>query len=174
MNVEAILQYISLTAYIGVLCSLPVRQKKLSAQYGACLLRLKHEPARLQYLVFVLCAALIILPRFRDFGTFVTIVLYLCAVIAAELVVRDILLKRFAGLYERALIVDGRCLPFDDIVSLPELAYKDSDAEEDEQYARALKIVSEKSGVIYVGFADREQKKQAVSLLLELVPRLAP
>ena len=124
----------------------------------------------------VLCLAvlLIVLPGFRDFGLFVNCVLYLCAIVGAEVIVRDTLLRRMAGIYEHALIVDGRYLPFDDIRSLPELAYKNDDAEEDELYARALKIVSEKSGVIYVGFADRAQKKQAVELLLKLLPRLAP
>lgn len=174
MDINAILQYISYAVYAAVIFSFPLRRRRMVRLCGRCLLAFAGIPVRVQYVVLCLAVLLIVLPGFRDFGLFVNCVLYLCAIVGAEVIVRDTLLRRMAGIYEHALIVDGRYLPFDDIRSLPELAYKNDDAEEDELYARVLKIVSEKSGVIYVGFADRAQKKQAVELLLKLLPRLAP
>lgn len=127
--------------------------------------------------VVAIAPLLIALTRLRDFGLVVNAVLCASALLAAELSIRDSLFAALAGVYRGGLVVDGRHLPFDQIAALPELGYENEDGAEesrDEFYGRSLKIVTERSGVVRVGFASREEKDAAVSSVLGLVPRLAP
>ncbi len=177
MQVNAILCCVSCAAYILLLATWPVRKKRMLSQLGECVLPLKHYGNRLFVLVLVCSPLLIVFSYFRDFGVMINAVLCASAVLAAEVGMKDQIFGKLAGIYQCGIIVDGRYLPYDQIRSIPELGYEKNDAEQEVQdgmYERALKLVTEKSGIIYVGFADKAEKQAALAAVIGMEPRLKP
>ncbi len=159
---------IALAGIIIVLCTLPVRIKKLEKQVGPCQLVLTRRTSKMFIGVVVTAILVPIVMIIRPFELLYTAILCATSVLGVEVVLREHVYEARCGIYSNALIVDGRYLEREDIIDFPEFHYEkedDSDADSDELYARALKIVSKKSGEVYVGFASREEKEAAVKLL---------
>ena len=76
-------------------------------------------------------------------------------------------------MYENALIADGRLLWKTDIASFPTLAYEHNEKESQSNadiYAqdaqdKTLKIVTHKSGIIFIGFSSKEERDAAVEIV---------
>ncbi len=164
-----ILPVASLAGIVIELCTLPLRIRKLEKQTGPCLLELSRRTSKMFIAVIGVAAVLSIVMIFRPFEILYTAILCATAVLGVEVVLREHVYNARNGVYENALIVDGRYLTRDDILAFPELHYEKDDTDEeseyDELYARALKVVSKQSGELYVGFADREEKEAAVAIL---------
>ena len=94
---------------------------------------------------------------------------------AVEIVIRERVFDSRSGVYENAIIVDGRLLERSDIVAFPTLEYENSEdavenpeeypSLEDPVYRKALKIVTKKSGVIFVGFETEEERNKTVEIV---------
>lgn len=171
MNMNVILRAVAYAAYTALLVSWPLRLKKLRRKAGAPVLPLKRKQNALMYAVLVCAPLLIVLQTVRDFGLPVNAVLCGCALFGAEVVIRDRILGGMAGVYEHALVADGRFFLLSDITALPTLSYEDG-SEQESLYARSLKVVTRTSGVVFIGFADENERNAAVDVLVKLKPEL--
>lgn len=144
-----------------------IRRKKLEASLGTCLLELTRKTARVFWIAVVLIPLFIAALWLRTFDMYVEVILCATAVLAAVIVTRERNYGMLSGVWDNALIVDGRLLKKENIASFPTFGYEvDEDQEpQDEIYRRALKVVTEDSGIIYVGFADEEEKNAACEIL---------
>lgn len=174
-----ITKYISLIALFILLMqyvSLLWRGKNLDKKLGNKFIALSGSSHRLFYAAAALIPCIIVVQFFRELDFFVSIIIDGAAITGLEAVIREHLLRKRSGVYENALIVDGRLLWKTDIASFPTLAYEDN---EDESHSNAdiyaqdakeikdktLKIVTHKNGIIFVGFSSKEEREQAVSIL---------
>ena len=170
-----ILSFVALVAMFLILATLPVRIKKLSKKLGTCLLPLSRKKSMLFIAVLCFAPLMIIFQWFREFQPYIHILLSLTAILAVEIVIKERVYDARSGVYENALIVDGRLLEKSDIVAFPTLEYENNpDAEEnpdeypslaDPAYKKALKIVTNKSGVIFVGFETEEERNKTVEIV---------
>lgn len=111
---------------------------------------------------------------FRDLGTLTNAVLAATGILAIEIVLRDILTRKTAGVYENALVADTRIVLRSDIVHFPTLEYEDTDeykaekeadkyaADAAETAAKVLQIVTHTKGTIYIGFDSSSDRDAAV------------
>lgn len=170
-----ILSIVALAIMLLILGTLPLRIKKLTKKLGKCLLPLSRKNSMLFIAVLCFAPLMIIFQWFREFAPYIHIILSITAVLAIEIVIRERVFDARSGVYENALIVDGRLILKEDIVAFPTLEYEnDPDAEDnpeeypsvnDPTYKKALKIVTNKNGVIFVGFETEEERNKAVEIL---------
>lgn len=171
-----IFSIIALSAMLLILATLPLRIKKLSKKMGTCLLPLSRKKSMLFVAVLCFAPLMIIFQWFREFAPYIHVILSLTAVLAVEIAIRERVYDARSGVYENALIADGRLLLKDDIIALPTLEYEnDPDSYEetedgipsynDPNYKKVLKIVTDKSGVIFVGFETEEERNQVVEII---------
>ncbi len=167
--VSLVLRIASLAAIAVLAATIPARKKNIDKKLGKCLLPLSNKKSVLFTAVLVLAPLIIVLQWFRVFAFYIQVILCLSAVLAIELAIRDKVLGSKCGVYENALIVDGRLLMKEDISALPTLEYeKESESfngDNGDFYRKALQIVTEKSGVIFVGFSSEEERNNAVEII---------
>ena len=170
-----ILSLLSLGTMVLILATLPLRIKNLSKKMGNCLLPLSRKNSMLFVAVLCFAPLMIIFQWFREFAPYIHIILSVTAVLAVEIVIRERVLDSRSGVYENAIIVDGRLLERSDIVAFPTLEYENTEdavenpeeypSLEDPVYRKALKIVTKKSGVILVGFETEEERSKTVEIV---------
>lgn len=141
---------------------------------GDCILPLKKRGKNYFWLALAVAPTLIFLQRFRDFGSFINTILSLCAILSAELVMKERISSLLSGVYKNGIVVDGRFILFSDILALPTLAYENEEETQDDFYRQSLKIVTEQSGEIYVGFSSVQERENTVATILAQEPRLKP
>ena len=176
MDTQAIIRITAFLVYVLLLATWPARKNKICTALENCILPLQRKKSSLFILVVVFAPVLILVTCFRNFGTMINFVLCASAVLAVEVSIRDNVYNRLSGIYKNGMIVDGRYFLFNQITALPELGYEKENTEEeiDELYSRSMKMVTENSGIIYVGFASKEEKESAIKVILEQEPRLKP
>ena len=163
---------------IAFLCiTVKPRMKKLSESLGECLFPLTRRKNWLSIIVIVAACGMIILQFFREFQFYIMIIMDAVAVLGAEICIKDFITLRKAGVYEKALVVDGRIIYTDDIIAFPTLEYENTEEyikekQEDnfsqdalETAQKTLKIVTNSSGEIYTYFASKEERAKVVELL---------
>lgn len=167
MNIRIIIRIAALLASAYIIGTMNIRRKKLEASLGTCQLELTRKTAGIFWIAVVLIPLFIAALWFRTFDMYVEIILCATAVLAAIIVTRERNYGMLSGVWDNALIVDGRLLKKENIASFPTFDYEADEEQEpqDEIYRRSLKIVTEDSGIIYVGFADEEEKNAACSIL---------
>lgn len=167
---------VALVAMVLILATLPLRIKKLTKKMGTCLLPLSRKKSMLFVAVLCFAPLMIIFQWFREFQPYIHIILSATAVLAIEIVIREQVYDARSGVYENALIVDGRLLLREDIIALPTLEYENdpevfdesedgSPSLSDPAYKKALKIVTDKNGVIFVGFESEEERNKTVEII---------
>lgn len=156
---------LALSAYI--FATMNIRRKKIESSLGTCLLELTRKTTPVFWAAVVLVPLFIAALWLRTFDLYVEVILCATAVLAAVIVTRERNYGMLSGVWDNALIVDGRLLKKENIASFPTFDYEADDEQEvqDEIYRRALKVVTEDSGIIYVGFADEEEKNAACAIL---------
>lgn len=170
-----IFSIVALVAMVAIVATLPLRIKKLTKKLGNCLLPLSRKQSMLFVAVLCFAPLMIIFQWFRTFEFYIHIILSITAILAIEIVIRERVYDARSGVYENALIVDGRLFEKNDIIALPTLEYEnDPEAEEnpedfpslnDPAYRKALKIVTNKNGVLFVGFETEEERNKAVEII---------
>lgn len=167
------LKIASLAAIVLLAATMPLRSKKLNARLGKCLLPLAKKRSIFFIVILVLAPLIIAFQWFRVFAFYIQVILCLSAVLAVELAVRDKVLGSRCGVYENAIIADGRLLMKSDIRAFPTLEYEDEseafNGENGDLYRKALQIVTEKNGVIFVGFSSEEERNSAVEIMKDWV-----
>lgn len=183
MSIQLIIRLVSYFIFVLLLTTIKLRNNKIKQRIGVLLLPLPAKRHKLVVVVFIIAPLLIVLQRFRSFELYMSIVLSACALLGTEIGIRDLVLGGMTGVYENGIVIDSRYIPYDSISSLPTLAYEnDSDttptetlaADAKETAAKTLKIVTEKSGITFVGFDSAENRNAAVAIILERNPRLKP
>lgn len=167
MTIRYIIRLAALAASIYLLATMNFRRKKIQESLGSCLLELTRKTTPVFWAAVVLIPLFIAALWLRTFDLYVEVILCATAVLAAVIVTRERNYGMLSGIWDNALIVDGRLLKKENIASFPTFDYEeDEDAEpQDEIYRRALKIVTEDIGVVYVGFADEDEKNAACKIL---------
>lgn len=157
----------ALAASVFIFATMNIRRKKIEASLGTCQLELTRKTAGVFWIAAVLIPLFIAALWLRTFDMYVEVILCATAVLAAVIVTRERNYNMLSGVWDNALIVDGRFLKKENIASFPTFGYEeDEDAEQmDEIYRRSLKIVTEDSGIIYVGFANEDEKNAACDIL---------
>lgn len=119
-----ILAYVACAVLVAVRFA---RHKKNIRELGNCLLELPRQKTRLVIAICIAAACVIGFLFVRTFALWITIVFALCAVMAVELALNDMLLRTCSGVYENGLITDGKLIFRRDVVSFPQLFYENDD-----------------------------------------------
>ena len=116
---------IAALVFAGLLISIPFRRKRMLSRAGNIVLKLSNDFPIRQILIFVLCAALIVILPLREFAFYLEIIFLLVGLIGAEMSVRAASSYGINGVYENMVIYDTYAIPFDDIGCLPTVVYED-------------------------------------------------
>lgn len=163
----------SLVAYAVIMISIPSRTRKLRQNAGQQFLPLQAASSAKWVLIAIFSAALIVIVPFRDMGLFVNVILLLTALIAAELAAREAANRGMSGVYKDAIVCGSQTIYFNNIASLPTLAYE-NDPDTTGNYKTSLNIILQNGNETTLVFADEKERTEAVKTILELVPRLKP
>lgn len=163
---------------IAFLCiTVKPRMKKLSESLGECLLPLSRKNNFLSIIVIIAAIGMVTLQFFRQFQFYMMIIIDAVAVLGTEICIKDFIVFKTAGVYEKALVTDGRIIYRDDIIAFPTLEYENTEEylkeKMEDEYSedaletaqRTLKIVTNSSGEIYTYFASKEERAKVVELL---------
>jgi len=164
--------FILLVQYVSIFW----RGRKLEQKLGSVLLPIQKKQNKVFYAAAALIPLIVFIQFLRELDLFVSLVIDGAAIAGLEAVIREDLLKKRSGVYENALIADGRLLWKTDIASFPTLAYEHNEKEsqsnadiyaQDAQDAqdKTLKIVTHKSGIIFIGFSSKEERDAAVEIV---------
>ena len=174
---KIVINSISILAVVVLCATIKLREKKIDRDLGKCSVQFVRKTNKLIIPVVIFAIALVAVQFFRDFQFYINIILDVVAVLGTELAIRDFIFQKKAGIYENAMIADGRIIKRNDIIALPTLKYEESEEykkeKENDAYAsdayetamRTLKIVSDSHGEFYVGFADAQERAKAVDIL---------
>lgn len=182
-SITIILGIISLVVVFLLCISYPIRSKYLTKKLGKCLIPLTKQTnfSFFFFPVLCFCPLLIIVQYFRQFSLYIHIILDITAIIGVFIVMNERLYVMHNGLYKDYLVIDARLIKISDIMALPTLEYENDEeyiiSKQQAQYEkdalelaeRSLKIVSKKSGEIYVGFANKEEREVCVTELKKMI-----
>mgnify|MGYP007101834934 FL=1 len=158
----------SYVLYAALLLTFPLRLKNMQNSAGKLVLSLKQKTSKSYIAIFVIAPVIITLILLLSFPLTTQIVICACSVLAVHIVVKELLSRKIAGVYENALIFDGKHILLSDILSLPTLAY------EEDASVCTLKIVTKQEGEFFITFATSEERQNTVQCLLSLNPALKP
>lgn len=136
-------------------------------------MKLKVASSKKWLAIAVAAFILLLVVPLRNYSWFVNIVLLATALVATEIAAREASGCGKAGIYENMLISGTAALLWNDILSLPTLAYE-NDPETTQVDFKTLRIITNKGSEIQILFSSEEERKTAVETILKLVPRLNP
>lgn len=132
---------------------------------------LKSEfPVRLA-VIFVVCAALIAVVPLTRFEIYLRVIFCAVALIGSEISAREAANTRHSGVYEKMIISESLAVKYEDIFSLPTLAYE-NDSETTSVDKKNLEIICKNGGKATILFADENTRSLAVEIILRQCPRL--
>ena len=162
---------VTLLGYIGILCSIPRRRKKIFSQAGNLVLALKAKSSKKWLAIAIFALALVLLLPF--FGWFVNFILFGTALFATELAAREASGIGKAGIYENMLISGTDAVLWSDVYSLPTLAYE-NDPDTTQVDFKTLRVILNSGKENLILFESEEERKNAVETILRLAPQLKP
>lgn len=174
-----IINSVSLLLITFLCLTIKPRIKKLSDSFGECLLPLSRKNNFLSIIVIIAAIGMVTLQFFRQFQFYMMIIIDAVAVLGTEICIKDFIVFKTAGVYEKALVTDGRIIYRDDIIAFPTLEYENSEEylkeKMEDEYSedaletaqRTLKIVTNSSGEIYTYFASKEERAKVVEILIQ-------
>ena len=165
MNLHVFIPIAGIVASIAVVLYHLFFEKNKFEKLGNCLLPLTQKRSKTLFLILILTCLMFALHCVRRFSLFITLILTATAVLAVELSFRDHILQKLNGVYENGLITGGRFLQKDEIVSFPTLAYENDSDNASSVPPQMLKTVTKNNGVIFLEFANSEERNNAVQIL---------
>lgn len=163
-----VISYIILAVIIGMI---PSRIKKLKSETGKLLMSLKSELPFRSIAVFVVCAALIGIVPFRNFALYLAVIFDATALLASWMSSKEAANAGMNGVFENMIISDTTAIKYDDILSLPTVAYeKDEDTTQVD--FRVIEVLPEHGARIQLIFPDEAVRNQALEIILKQCPRL--
>lgn len=163
--------FICIASYIAIallFAFYPIRKKNILQSVGKIILPIKRSVSPLFFAIVAIAPIIITLVLLGTFSTFIKFVLCACAVLSVEITSKERISTILAGVYENALIIDGKVITYNEIMALPTLAY------EEDATVSTLKIVTKKEGEFFIGFEDGEERANVVSEVLKQAPFLKP
>ena len=159
---------LGIIAYILLLIILPKKIKNnLIPQAGKFLESVKAKDSKSFIAVLIAAPILLCLLFFRELGAVIDFVIFACSIIGVYMVFNEHLLKKASGIYENAIIADGKFVKYDDIEIFPTLEWEES-------YTNELKVIKKDGTEFSIFFADEQERAKGVKKILELCKRLAP
>ena len=140
-------------------------EKNKFKKLGNCLLPLTQKNSKTLFLILILTCLIFALLFVRRFSLFITLILSTTAVLSVELSFRDHVLQKLNGVYENGLITGGRLITKEDFVSFPTLVYENDSDDASSVPPQMLKTVTKNNGVIFLEFADSEERNNAVQIM---------
>ncbi|MBQ4378463.1 MAG: hypothetical protein II821_04630 [Treponema sp.] len=175
MTIEQILYFSMLGAallgYIAILCTIPYRRKKILREAGKLILPLKVKSSKKWVAIAVAAFILLLVVPLRNYGWFVNIVLLGTALVATEIAAREAGGSGKAGIYEKMLVSGTNSVLWEDIYSLPTLAYE-NDEETTQVDFRVLRIILKNGIETQILFSDEEERKNALETIIKIAPHL--
>lgn len=168
MNISVFICIVSYIAVVSLCAFYPIRKKNILQSVGKIILPIKRRASPLFFAIVAIAPIIITLVFLGAFSTFIKFILCACAVLAVEITSKERISTILAGVYENALIADGKVIPYSEIMSLPTLAY------EEDATVSTLKIVTKKEGEFFIGFENGEERASVVSEVLKQAPFLKP
>ena len=138
-------------------------EKTKFQRLGNCLLPLTQKKNQIIIPLLVFVCVIFALLFIRRFSLFITLIAT-CS-LAIELGLRDFILQKRGGVYENGLITSGRFLTKEEIVSFPTLAYENDTEGSSSVPPEILKTVTKNNGVIFLEFADFNERNNAVKIM---------
>ena len=172
---------ITLIIIIAMAISLPARKKRNLAKWGRLLVPISGKKTKLFVPLAILIPLILAGIVIHDFGSGVNLIFAFTCVTAFNLMCQDIIASGRYGVYENALVTNGRVIPKDDFYALPTLQYENTEDfkkdKENDEYAKdgyeaamkSLKIVTKNHGSVHVGFSNADERKAAVDVLKDWV-----
>ena len=159
--------------YVFMVASIPLKIKKLKKESGELLLKLSGGSARKAIGVLVFGALLIAVVPLRSFPVYLSAVFLGAALIAANMAVNETANSRLNGVYSNMIISQSQAIKYDDIESLPTLAYENDEDTTMVDFT-SLEILLKDGRKTQLVFADETERSQAVDAVLSVCKRLKP
>lgn len=167
-----VLVLISSLIFLGFLISIPSRIKSLKNKTGKLILSLKQEWPLRSVLCLVFAGLLNFIILFRNFEIYMVVVFLCVALIATYLSTKNIVNSKFSGVYENMIISETTVIKYDDILSLPTVAYE-NDPDTTMVDWRVIEVLTKSGNKIQLIFSNEEERKQVLTEILKQCPRLS-
>lgn len=152
---------------LGIIISIPFRRKMIKKNSGALIKALPSSSVKI-FGGYLICAAIIIFMLLTkyEYAWYLTVLLDAAAVIGAEICARESKSYKITGFYENAIVWGVYFIPYENIYSLPTLAYEnDKDTVGvDFQY---LQIMLKNNKEVQMFFESKEERNEAVKIILK-------
>ena len=159
--------------YVLMVASIPLKIKKLKNESGGILLKLSGGTARKAMFVLIFGALLIAVVPLRSFPVYLAAVFLGAALIAANMAVNETANSKLNGVYSNMIISQSQAIKYDDIESLPTLAYENDEDTTMVDFA-SLEILLKDGRKTQLVFANETERSQAVDAILSVCKRLKP
>ena len=158
-------QAISFFACILLAFSIPARQKKLAC-LGECVFPLRRKKSSKITAMFFLCLLVIFVTLIRKINALGNYVICAAAVLAFELTVRNFLLFRNSGVYQKGIYLQHPFVLYENIKSIPALLWEDADLSNKLDYQFVLKD----SDNVTIVFQDKEEAELVMNQIKKNCP----
>ncbi len=159
--------------YVFMVASIPLKIKKLKNETGDLLLKLSDKSALKAIGVLLFGALLIAVVPVRSFPVYLAAVFLGVALIAANMAVNETANSKLNGVYSNMIISQSQAIKYDDIESLPTLAYEKDEDTTMVDFA-SLEILLRDGRKTQLVFADENERTQVVETILSVCKRLKP
>lgn len=159
-------------ALIAIMATIPHKRKQILQKAGNLICPLQNGVSYKVVALFILSILILIVIPMRNFALYIQVVFAAVAVFAGRMAAQEAIGLGKAGVYENLIISGTYVVPFDEILSLPTLAYED-DPETHGVDKTTLEIIREKdaSSVLLI-FESEEKRQEAVQAILKIRPEL--
>ncbi len=167
-------QIIAVFCFVILTFSIPVRQKKITELCGKCLMPLRRVKSAAEQSsvenfskiisMFFVCILVVAVTFFRRLGSVGTSVICAAAVLAFELAVRNYLLLKNSGIYEKGIYLQYPFILYEEIQSIPALLWEDADISEKLDF----QIVMKNSANINLIFQNTEEARTVLNQIKKM------
>lgn len=172
MNFTFLIVVTAAMVYLAILCSIPFRTKNALFNAGKLLLPLKNGAKFKVIAMFILSALVIAVIPLRNFAFYIQAVIALAALFATNMAAREAAGLGRAGIYENTIISSMSVLPFDDILSIPTIAYE-NDPETTGVDKTVIQLIRKSnSATVLLTFENEEKRQEALQVILKQKPEL--
>jgi len=172
-NLSLIFTLLAGVVFALQIISVPLRKKNLAKKGGKLVMPLENGSIVRILTIFIISALIIALVPLRNFAAWISAVLLLCALFGENFAVKDLCAFGKAGIYENMIVTGPNAILFDDIFSLPTLAYE-NDPDTVMVDKQNIQVITKNNSTITLIFESEEIRETVLKKLLELRPNLNP
>lgn len=172
-KITLIMTIVCAAVYVLMVASIPVKIKRLKKEAGDVLLNISGTNVLKAIGVLLFGALLIAVVPMRNFPVYLSAVFLGVALIAANMAVNETANSKLNGVYSNMIISQSQAIKYDDIESLPTLAYENDEETTMVDFA-SLEILLKDGRKTQLVFADETERAQVVQTILSVCKRLKP